>query len=124
MLKIGEIIAINGNLFEYAGIEDAEYTKGMKFHKVYEIDVDEEGRLTSIGSTWYYNEDELSNNTIEFTKDQWYGIVEFFIRQNHEHLTEEEINDAVEDIVGREFVYGRPKTIEELQKHIATYLNR
>lgn len=124
MYNQGQIISINGNLFEYGGIEDSEYVKGMKFHKVYEIDVDEEGKFTAIGSTWYFNEEELANNKIEFTKDQWYGIVEHFIRQDYEHLTEEEINDAVEDIVGREFVYGRPKTIEELQEHIAGHINR
>lgn len=124
MYKQGQIICINGNLFEYEGIEDALYTRGMKFHKVYEIDVDEEGRLTSIGSTWYFNEEELANNRIEFTKDQWYGIVEHFIRQDYEHLTEEDIKTATEDIVGREFAYGRPKTIEELEKQIAIYLNR
>jgi hypothetical protein len=123
IMKIGQIIAINGNLFEYGGIENAEYSKG-KFHKVYEIDVDEEGILTATSRTWYFIDEELKNDTIEFTKSQWYGIVEHFIRQDYDYLTEEEINDAVDDIVCREFAYGRPKTIEELQKHIAAHMKR
>lgn len=122
-MKIGDLIAVNGNLFEYGGIENASYSKG-KYHKVYEIDVDEDGILTSIGRTWYFTTEELKNNEIEFAKSQWYGIVEHFIRQNYSHLTEEDINTATEDIVGREFAYGRPKTIKDLEKHIATHLNR
>ena len=122
-MKQGDLIAVNGNLYEYGGIEEAEYTKDLKWHKVYVIDIDEEGILTSTGITWHITTEELKNNEIHFTKPQWYGIVECFIRQDYD-LTEEEINDAVEDIVGREFAYGRPKTIEELQKHIAIYMDR
>lgn len=122
-MKQGDLIAVNGNLYEYGGIEKAEYSKGGTFHKAYVVDIDEEGILTSTGIGLYFADEELANNEIEFTKPQWYGIVECFIRQDYD-LTEEEINDAVEDIVGREFAYGRPKTIEELQKHIAIHMNR
>ena len=59
---------------------------------------------------------------MNFTKNQWYGIVAHFIRQNYE-LPEEEIADATEDIVGRCFAYGIPK-FNELTEYIADYMNR
>lgn len=123
MYKEGQIIAVNGNLYEYGCIEDADYTKDLKLHKVYEIDIDDEGILIPTYTSNYFTTEELANDEIHFTKGQWYGIVTHFIRQDYD-LTEEAITDATEDIVGREFAYGRPKTIEELQEHIATYLDR
>lgn len=121
-MRKGNLIAVNGNFYEYGGIEKGEYSKAT-FHKVYMVDIDEDGILTATGITSYFTDEELKNNEIKFTKPQWYGIVEYFIRQYY-NLTEEEINDAVEDIVDREFAYGRPKTIKELQKHIAVHMNR
>ena len=56
------------------------------------------------------------------SKMQWYDIVEEFIRK-HYNLTEEDIETATEDIVGRCFAYGVP-TIEELPEYIAVYMNR
>lgn len=57
-----------------------------------------------------------------FTKTQWYEIVSHFIRQKYTDLTEEEINDITEDIVGRCFAYGVP-TIRELPNYIDDYMN-
>lgn len=122
MYKEGTIIAVNGNLYEYGGIENAEYSKG-KLHKVYVIDIDEEGILTATHSTWYFNEEKLAINEVNFTKDQWYGIVAHFIREGDFDLNEEEMEDATEDIVGRCFAYGIPK-IHELADYIADYMNR
>lgn len=118
-VEVGDLIAVNGNLYEYGGIEKAEYS----LHKVYVVDVDEEGILTSTGITCCFTAEELKDNEVEFTKSQWYGIVEHFIRQDYD-LEEEEIYNAVYDIVDREFVYGRPTTIEALKTHIAVHMNR
>lgn len=118
VMERGQIIAVDGHLYEYV-----EFNETIKMHKVAVVEIDEDGNLTATHSAWYFTTQQLENAEVHFTKPQWYGIVEFFIRQDYD-LTEEEINDATEDIVGREFAYGRPKTIEELQKHIAVYLNR
>lgn len=123
MYKEGTIIAVNGNLYEYGCIEDADYTKDLKLHKVYEIDIDDEGHLTPTYITDYFTTEELSNNEIHFTKEQWYGIVEHFLRYDYDDLEEDEILNATEDIVGRCFAYGRPK-IEELSEYIADYMIR
>lgn len=114
------LIAINGNLFLYKGIE---FVDGLLRHKVECVDIDEDGILTAVCTILDYSSKELKQNEIKFTKKQLYGIVEYFIRVDY-NLTEEEINGAVEDIVGREFAYGVPKTIEDLKRHIAKYLNR
>ena len=122
MYKEGQIIAVNGNLYEYGGVEDADYTKDLKLHKVYEIDIDEEGNLIPTYETNYFTIEELTNNEAEFTETQWYGIVEHFLRNDYD-LEEEEVKDAAEEIVGRCFTYRVPK-IEELANYIAEYMNR
>ena len=83
-----------------------------------------EGNLWNGWATPYFSTKELDegNNKANFTKKQWYGIVAHFIRQDYE-LTEEQIADATEDIVGRCFVYGIPK-FDELSEYIADYMNR
>ena len=121
MYKEGTIIAVNGNLYEYGKVEDANYTKDLKFHKVYEIDIDDEGHLTQTYITNYFTTEELANNEVKFTKEQWYGIVADFLRNNYD-LEEEEITNATEDIVGRCFAYGVPK-LHELPEYIADYMN-
>lgn len=63
-MKTGDLIAVNGNLYEYGGIEDASYSKGIKYHKVYVVDI-EEGILTSTGITCYFTDEELSNRGID-----------------------------------------------------------
>lgn len=123
MYKEGTIIAVNGNLYEYEGIKDADFTKDLQLHKVYVIDMDEDGYLVSTGVTDYFTTEELTNNEIHITKEQWYKIVEQFIRYNHYDLSPEEITDATEDIVGRCFAYGIPQ-IHELTDYIAEYLDR
>lgn len=115
MCKQGQLIAVNGVLYEYGEIED-------KLHKVYVVDIDEEGILTATYSSWYLTDAELSNRGIDLTQKQWYGIVEHFIRQDYD-LTEMQIKGAVMDIVDRCFAYGIPK-IHELADYIAEYLNR
>ena len=57
-----------------------------------------------------------------FTNKQWCGIVDSLIRYKYD-LTNEEIDDAVDDIVGRCFAYGIPK-MHELEGYIAEYMNR
>ena len=123
MYKEGTIIAVNGNLYEYGNIENADFTKDLQLHKVYEIDIDENGYLVNTGITNYFTTEELDNHNVNFTKKQWYGIVECFIRHEYAALTEEEILGATEDIVGRCFAYGIPK-IHELSDYIADCINR
>lgn len=116
MYKNGQLIAVNGKLYEYIKDEGG-------FHRVAEIEVDEDGGLTAPLIEQAFTTEELRNNEIHFTKDQWYGIVAHFIREGDFDLNEEEIEDATEDIVGRCFVYGIPK-IHELTDYIAEYMNR
>ena len=122
MYKQGQLIAVNGNIYEYGGEENADFTKDLKLHKVYVIDIDEEGNLTNTGITDYLTTEELGNTEINLTQDQLHRIVEQLIRYEYD-LTDEAIKDAVDDIVGRCFIYGIPK-IDELEEYIATYMNR
>jgi hypothetical protein len=122
-MKQGDLIAINGNLYEYGGIEETKYSKGLTFHKVYVVDIDEDGILTSTGITWCLTDEELSNRGINLTKKQWLGLTEYFIRQDY-NLTEEEIKDAAEDIVCRCFATTRIPLVEELPNYIAIYMDR
>lgn len=110
------LIAVNGVLYEYAGIED-------KLHKVYVVDIDDEGILTVTYNSWYLTDEELSNRGIKLTQKQWIGLTEHFIRQDYS-LTEEEIKDAAEDIVCRCFAATRIPLVEELPNYIAIYMNR
>ena len=123
MYKQGQLIAVNGNIYEYGGEENADFTKDLKLHKVYIIDIDDDGNLTNTGTTDYLTTEELGNTEINLTQDQWYRVVEQLVRYECADLTEEAITDAVEDIVGRCFIYGMPK-INELEEYIATYMNR
>jgi hypothetical protein len=62
-------------------------------------------------------------NKPNFTNKQWLGITETLIRNDYD-LTEEEIQDAAEDIVYREFAILGVPTVEELNRRIETYMNR
>lgn len=115
-MKQGDLIAVNGVLYEYGEIED-------KLHKVYVVDIDEEGILTATYNSWYLTDAELSNRGINLTENQWIGLTEHFLRQDYD-LTEEEIKDAAEDIVCRCFATTRIPMVEELPNYIAIYMNR
>ena len=114
----GQFVAVNGRIYEYVGFDEH-----LRMHKLSEIELDEDGHLTATYAVCYMDDDEFTfSEDGTFTKNQWYGIVEHFIRQSYD-LTDEEITDATEDIVGRCFVYGIPK-IHELADYIADYMNR
>ena len=116
MIK-GNLIAINGELYEYA-------YKGDNYHIAYEVMIDDEGRLTETYEAYAFTDEELKNNAVNFTQTQWCGIIEHFIRQEY-NLPDKEIRTAAEDIVFRCFTYGYGiPTIEELPEYIAEYLNR
>lgn len=125
MLKQGKLIAVNGNLYEYGG-----YDKEFKVHLVYEVEIDDDGNLTATYVERAFTDSELSNRGINLTDKQWLGIVEYLLRNDYAwskvlyNLTEDEITDAAEDIVYREFaILGKP-TIEELYDIIETYMDR
>ena len=122
-MKTGDLIAVEGNLYEYGGIEKAEYSKELTLHKVYIIDIDEEGILTSTGITSYLTNEELSNRGIDLTEAQWIGLVKHFLRQDYD-LTEEEMEDAANEIVCRCFTITRIPLVEELPNYIAIYMDR
>ena len=114
-IERGTLIVIDGNIYEY------EYDNDL-YHVVSEVLIDDEGRLTATYVTRAVSSEELKDNAVNFTQQQWCGIVEHFIRQDYD-LSEEEISNAAEDMVYRCFAYGVPK-LEELPKYIAEYLNR
>ena len=119
-MKKGQLIAVNGNIYEYGGMT----ADNSSMHRVYDVEIDEEGRLTSTHNAWYFTDEELTEgfNKINLTQEQWYGVVECIIRQNH-NVTNEEITEATDDIVGRCFAYGRPE-FDELEGYIDCYMNR
>lgn len=120
MYKEGQLIAVKGNIYEYGEIEDADFTKDLKLHKVYIIDIDEEGNLCHTYITDYFTTEELTNDTIELTQNQWLGIVAQLVRDIDPECAEE----IAEEIVLRCFsITGLPK-IHELEDYIAEYLNR
>ena len=114
----GQLIAINGKIYEYD-----RYDKHLDIHLASEVEIDDEGMLTATYVPCCFSTEELKNAEVNFTKDQWYGIVAHFIREGNFHLNEEEMEDATEDIVGRCFAYGIPK-FEELADYIAEYMDR
>lgn len=120
MYKEGQLIAVNGNIYEYGGIEDADFAKDLKLHKVYTIDIDDEGNLLHTYVTDYFTTEELGNDTIKLTKEQWFGVVAQCARDVDPEYAEE----IAEDIVCRCFVItGIPK-MHELENYIAEYMNR
>ena len=114
----GQLIAVNGRICEYD-----RYDKYLDIHLASEVEIDDEGMLTATYVPCCFSTEELKNNEVNFTKDQWCGIVAHFIREGDFHLNEEEIEDATEDIVNRCFAYETPK-FEELADYIADYMNR
>ena len=115
-MKKGTLISIGGNIYEY------DY-KGEMYHIAYEVLIDEDGHLTPTYTPMAFTDEELKNTETQFTVQQLYGIVEHFIRQDYDYLTEEQINTAVEDIVDRCFVMNMPE-FNEIQEYIACYMNR
>lgn len=116
-MKQGQIIAIKGNLFEYGGVEPCAYSKGH-LHKVYEIDVDEDGVLTATSRTDFYVDEDLKNNEVKFTKTQWYGVIELLVRQNY-NFTDGEVENLVKRVVEEDFANGVPKTLEKAEEYIS-----
>ena len=125
MLRQGQLIAVNGNLYEYGG-----YDKEFKVHLVYEVEIDEDGNLTATYVERAFTDSELSNRGIKLTDKQWLGIVKYMLRNDYAwsnvlyNLTEEEIIDAADDIVCRCFVTTRIPLVEELPNYIAVYMDR
>ena len=116
--KRGQLIAVDGGIYEYG-----HYDVKSNYHTVSEIEIDEEGRLCSTYHLYAFTSEELENNKLDLTEKQWYGVVECIIRQYHDDLTEEEITEATEDIVGRCFVMNMPQ-FNEIEDYIAEYMNR
>lgn len=110
-MKQGDLIAVNGKLYQYQGIE----------HKVYEVKIDDQGILASTSNPCYLTNIELSNRGIDLTENQWIGLTEHFIREEYKHLTEEAIKNISKDIV-RGFVTTRTPLVEELSNYIAIYM--
>ena len=117
-INAGTLISIKGNLYEYD-----QYDERSKMHIAHEVEIDENGNLTATYNAYAFTDEELKDNAVNFTKTQWCGIVEHFIREGNFHLNEEEMSDAAEDIVYRCFAYGIPE-FHELPEYIAEYLNR
>lgn len=116
----GQLIAVNGNIYEYV-----KYDEVAKVHLVSEVEIDCDGILTSTHILSYFYPEQLAEgkNKIDLTAQQWLGLVGHLIRQDYD-LTEEEIENAAEDIVCRCFSITRIPVVEELPNYIAEYMNR
>lgn len=118
MYEKGQLIAVDGVIYEYDGIE----ADGL--HRVYVIDIDEEGILTHTYNSWYLTDEELTTgfNKINLTQKQWCGVVSLLLREKLKY-SEEIITEAAEDIVYRCFAISMPK-FDELQDYIDCYMDR
>lgn len=114
----GQLIAVDGVIYEYDGIE----ADGL--HRVYVIDIDEKGILTHTYNSWYLTDEELTAgfNKINLTQKQWYGVVSLLLREELKY-SEETIAEAAEDIVYRCFTMSMPE-FDELQDYIDCYMDR
>lgn len=124
-MKQGDLIAVNGNIYEYSG-----YDKEYKLHMMYEVEIDEDGILTATYVERTFTTEELKNNKVNLTEKQWIGMVEYLLRNDYAwskvlyNLTEEEITEAAEEIVLREFAIIGVPLVEELSQRITEYMNR
>lgn len=118
-MEKGQLIAVNGGIYEYD-----RYDKHLNIHFATEIEVDEHGNLVMTYAPCCFTPEELTKgyNQVNFTQDQWYGIVECIIRQNYD-ISPEEITEVTEDIVGRCFVLNMPQ-FDELEGYIDCYMDR
>lgn len=111
--------SINNQLYIYEGFNERH-----QLHILSEVLLDDDGIMTATHSPVYFTTEALTHDDISWiTLDQWYGIVEAFIRNYHDYLDEEEILNATEDIVNRAFRYGIPK-MHELYDYINDHLDR
>ena len=117
-MEKGALISIKGNIYEYVA-----YDESTELHIVTEVDIDDCGKLTATYIPYAFTNADLKETETQFTVQQLYGIVEHFIRQDFDYLTEEDINTAVEDIVDRCFVMNMPE-FNELQGYIEEYMSR
>ena len=117
-MKENRIIAVQGNLYCYD-----KFDEDIQMHKVADIEIDEEGRLTCTYRSWYFTDEDLQDNKIDLTQKQWCGLVEQIIQDEYPELDDDSISAAATDIVCRCFVSGMP-IVEELPEYIAEYLNR
>lgn len=114
----GTMVAVSGNIYEYI-----TYDYNLQMHKLSVIDIDEEGHLTQTYELYYMPADEfLFSGDGDFTQKQWCGIVDSLIRYKYD-LTNEEIDDAVADIVYRCFAWDIPP-MHKLEAYIAEYMDR
>ena len=117
-MKENRIIAVQGNLYCYD-----KFDEDIRMHKVADVEIDEDGRLTCTHRSWYFTEEEMKDNKINLSQTQWCGLVEQVIRDGYPDLAEDSISDAATDMVCRCFAYGVPK-VEDLPEYIAEYLKR
>ena len=79
-------------------------------------------KLTKCGTNGIYLEITSVKGSKNVSKDEWYKVVETYLAE-HYALTDDALEDATEDIVGRCFCYGVP-TLAELPEYIAEYMDR
>ena len=93
MYEKGQLIAVDGVIYEYDGIE----ADGL--HRVYVIDIDEEGILTHTYNSWYLTDEELTTgfNKINLTQKQWCGVVSLLLREKLKYS--EEMRQLLDNIL-------------------------
>lgn len=113
------LIAINNRIYDYDKFDD---DSGM--HRVYEVDVDEEGWLTATYIPNFISDEEFRNNKgINLTCKQWVGIIKQMLTHLH-NLDDDKAEDAANDIVCRCFVSTGVPKFEGLNEYLKNYLNR
>jgi hypothetical protein len=78
--------------------------------------------LVRCGTNNIYLEVTSVKGVEKMSKDEWYEVVSAYLAE-HYALTDDALEDATEDIVGRCFCYGVP-TLSELPEYIAEYMDR
>lgn len=110
------LISANGEIYDMIGFDE-----DVGLYKVAIVDIDEEGLLTSTLIPYYLSKEDLENKEIKLTEKQWMGMVCQMIGYYYA-LSEEEIDDAANDIVGRCFAITGTPLIENLFAYIKEYM--
>lgn len=118
MYEIGQLIAVNGVRFVYC---ESKYDnlQQCNLHKLCEIGVDDYGKVFATDNAWYFTNEELSAAN-KPNPAHWHSLVEHIIKRKYPHLTDEQANNVVTNILDKCFVRQIPM-VHELNACINAY---
>ena len=112
------LLVIHGNLYSYW-----QWEEDIKMHKVMEVDIDEEGRLTATYIPAFFSEKEMEEGKeMKLTPKQWLGLTKFLIQDFY--FPEEEKYEKEAEKLLKNFFLSSSHLVEELPKFIKTYFEK